>query len=84
MHYHPPSAPDEYLEGVLQAVRTGDDLPVPPEEFLMKERFWFSLEQERRPPHAGCWFLKEMLPLQLSEFQRLNEGGEEFEGADTG
>ena len=42
------------------------------------------LEQERRPPHAGCWFLKEMLPLQLSEFQRLNEGGEEFEGADTG
>ena len=42
------------------------------------------LEQERRPPNQDCWFIKELLPLQKTVFQELNEGGEEFEGSDTG
>ena len=79
------AAPDSFLEEVQAVVRSGStDLPVPPVENQIKTRFWFSLEQERRPPLAGCWLLKEILPLKKTVFQALNEGGEEFEGEDTG
>jgi len=79
------NAPDSFLEEVQAIVRSGSmDLPVPPVENQIKTRFWFSLEQERRPPLAGCWLLKEILPLKKTVFQALNEGGEEFEGEDTG
>ena len=75
---------DAYLGAILKSAREGTPLPSPPMAVLTKSRFWVSLEQQRRPPQQGCWLIKEMLPLQLTEFQRLNEGGEEFEGEDTG
>ena len=78
------SAPDEFLDAVLRAQREGTALPEAPESAQIKSRFWFSLEQERRPPLQGCWLLKEMLPIKKSVFQELNEGGEEFEGDDPG
>ena len=31
-----------------------------------------------------CRLIKEMLPLAKTKWQELNEGGEEFEGEDTG
>jgi len=36
----------------------------------------------RRPPHIDCWLIKELLSLQKTKLQLLNEGGEEFEGQD--
>ena len=77
-------APEDFLEGILESVRQGKALPAPPSSALVKSRFWVSLEQERRPPLQGCWLIKEMLPLEKSRLQELNEGGEEFDGADTG
>lgn len=76
-------ASDEFLEDILRAEREGSPLPQPPAEACVKSRFWFSLEQERRPPHQDCWFVKEIMPLALSKFQELNEGGEEWEGDDS-
>jgi hypothetical protein len=75
-------APDEFLEEVLQSERDGTPLPSVPEAAQVKARFWLSFEQERRPPLQDCWLLKEMLPCKKTEWQRLNEGGEEFEGDD--
>ena len=77
-------APDEFLAAVIQATRDGTPLPPTPQSAMIKSRFWFSLDQERRPPHQGCWFLKEMMPLKQTEWQRLASQGEEFEGEDTG
>lgn len=75
---------DAYLEAILQATRDGTALPPPPPQARLRSRFWASLEQQRRPPQQGCWLVKELLPLKKTEFQRLNEGGEEFEGDDSG
>jgi len=75
---------DAYLDAILQANRDGTALPPPPVKARLRRRFWVSLEQQRRPPQQGCWLVKEFLPLKKSEFQRLNEGGEEFEGDDSG
>lgn len=78
-------APDDFLAAVLEAERTGQSMPDEvPDEALVKSRFWFSLEQQRRPPQLGCWLLKEMLPVEKTKFQELNDGGEEFEGDDSG
>tara|TARA_B110001452_G_scaffold31245_1_gene24500 strand:+ start:240 stop:995 length:756 start_codon:yes stop_codon:yes gene_type:complete len=83
-------APDSYLESVLAAAREGR--PAPPAPLLPGassaaqippiSRFLFSLEEERRPPHQGCWFLKELYHMKKTKFQVLNEGGEEFGGED--
>ena len=59
-------------------------MPKPPDEALVRARFWVSLEQERRPPNQDCWFVKELMPLKKTKFQEMNEGGEEFEGDDSG
>ena len=42
------------------------------------------MEQERRPPYQGCWLIKEFRSMTLTKLQILNQGGEEFEGEDTG
>ena len=76
-------ADDEFLEAVLASVRTGSELPEPPPGVQVKSRFWVQLEQQRRPPMQGCWLIKEFMPLAMSKFQQLNEGGEEFEGEDS-
>jgi hypothetical protein len=81
---HVRAADDSFLESVLTAVREGGELPQAPLETQIKTRFWFSMEEERRPPNQGCWFIKEILPIKKSLFQQLNDGGEEFEGEDTG
>ena len=75
-------APDAFLEEVLTSVREGTELPAAPPEAQIKDRFEVALEQERRPPHQGCWFIKEILPMKKTKWQALNEGGEEFEGED--
>jgi len=77
-------ADDDFLAAVLASARDGTPLPEAPASTLVKRRFWVQMEQERRPPQQGCWLIKEFLPLSMTEFQRLNEGGEEFEGEDTG
>lgn len=77
------SAPDDFLGSVITAVREGRELPEAPPSTLIKRRFWVQLEQERRPPLQDCWLIKEMLSLEKTKFQMLNEGGEEFEGADS-
>ena len=38
--------------------------------------------QERRPPNAGCWMLKELYYMKKTKFQQLCEGGEEYDGED--
>ena len=81
---HVRAADDSFLESVLTAVREGGELPQAPLETQIKTRFWFSMEEERSPPNQGCWFIKEILPIKKSLFQQLNDGGEEFEGEDTG
>lgn len=71
---------------ILRAVQAGQPLPnmqtsaggVP-----LRTRFLVSLEQQRRPPHLGCWLIKELFSMQKSKLQQLNQGGEEFEGPDT-
>jgi len=85
------AAPDDFLQRVLDAMRSGKPPPrlplgthqakvvIPP-----SARFIIQMEQERRPPLEGCWLLKEFVPMKRTAFQVLNEGGEEFEGADTG
>ena len=75
-------ASDDFLDAVITSVREGSPLPEAPLNAMIKRRFWVQLEQQRRPPNQGCWFIKEFLPLQLSKFQQLNDGGEEFEGDD--
>jgi len=84
------SAPDAYLEEVLAATREGRALPPPPaagplpqSKIPPRSRFIFSLEQERRPPLEGCWLLKELYHMKKTAFQKLNEGGEEFDGDDS-
>jgi len=84
------AAPDKYLESVLAAAREGR--PPPPAPLLPGmssasqipplTRFLFNLEEERRPPHQGCWFIKELFHMKKTKFQVLNEGGEEFGGED--
>jgi hypothetical protein len=76
-------APDHFIESLLTAVRDDSALPAAPPEALIKKRFWVSLEKERRPPLQDCWIMKELLPLEKSMWQTLNEGGEEFEGDDS-
>ena len=51
-----------------------------PAAIELKRRFWVQLEQQRRPPQQGCWFIKEMMPLEKSQLQKLIAAGEEFEG----
>ena len=41
------------------------------------------MEQERRPPYQGCWLIKEMHSLQRTNFQIMNEGGEEVRARHT-
>jgi len=77
------AAPDEFLAQCIAAARDGHELPPAPATAQIKDRFWVSLEQERRPPLQDCWRIKELLPLKKSKWQELNEGGEEFEGDDT-
>ena len=77
-------APDSWLEDVLSAVRDGTELPAAPPEAQIKDRFEFALEQNRRPPLQDCWLIKEIRSLKRSKLQILNDGGEEFEGEDTG
>ena len=62
-------APDAFLEEVLSAVREGREMPKAPVDVAVKQRFWVALEQQRRPPLAGCWLLKEMLPLKKTKWQ---------------
>ena len=81
---HMLAADDSFLESVLTAVRDGGELPKAPPETEIKTRFWFAMEEQRRPPQQGCWLLKEILPLKKTIFQELQDGGEEFEGEDTG
>lgn len=86
------AVPDAYLEELLAATRDGQPLPAPPppasappaNKIPVRARYLFSLEQERRPPHAGCWFIKELYHMEQTKFQELNEGGEEFSGEDSG
>ena len=79
------NAPDDFLAEGLTHVREGTaDRPAAPEQAQLKSRFWFKLNQERRPPLQDCWLLEEVLGLELTKFQELNEGGEEFEGDDPG
>ena len=86
------AAPDSYLESVLAATRDGQPLPAPPppasappvSQIPRKAVFNFRLEEERRPPHQDCWLLSEMYHMEKTLWQTLNEGGEEFEGEDTG
>jgi hypothetical protein len=71
---------------ILRAVQAGEPLPslqanaggVP-----LRTRFLVSLEQQRRPPHLGCWLIKEIFSMQKTKLQQLNAGGEEFNGPDT-
>ena len=49
---------------------------------MKKESFYFSLEEERRPPYIGCWLLKEMMPTATTKLQQLASLGEEFDGDD--
>ena len=37
----------------------------------------FGLEQQRRPPLAGVWLIKEILPLEQTLFQVINKGSTE-------
>lgn len=37
----------------------------------------FGLEQQRRPPLAGVWLIKEVLPLEQTLFQVINKGSTE-------
>merc|ERR1719502_542638 len=82
------AAPDSYLEAVLEAAREGRAPPPAPltggggSKIPERSRFLFSLEEERRPPNAGCWMLKELYYMMKTKFQQLCEGGEEFEGDD--
>ena len=62
-------APDAFLEELLCAVREGREMPPTPVDVQVKQRFWVALEQQRRPPLAGCWLLKEMLPLKKTKWQ---------------
>jgi len=80
------SAAPEQHAAILEAVRKGEKPPLPSliAGAPKASRFFFHLEEERRPPHQGCWLLKEMFSMQKTKLQILNEGGEEFEGADTG
>ena len=78
------NAPDDFLAALLAAVKAGDDLPEAPPAAQILDRFWVQLEQERRPPLQDCWLVKEFMPLAKTKWQQLCEGGEEFEGDDTG
>lgn len=78
------AADDAFLQDVLDAVRSGGELPSPPPSAELKTAFWFKMEEQRRPPQQGCWLLQEILPVKKTLFQQLNEGGEEFEGDDSG
>jgi hypothetical protein len=74
-------APDDFLEAIIASVRAGTELPRgAPAAIELKRRFWVQLEQQRRPPQQGCWFIKEMMPLEKSQLQKLIAAGEEFEG----
>lgn len=71
---------------ILRAARAGEPVPnmavtdsAPP----VRSRYVISLEQQRRPPHLGCWLIKEMYSLQKTELQKYADGGEEFEGKDS-
>ena len=77
-------APDEFLNAVLTSVRESSPMPEAPESAQVKTRFWFKMQQQRRPPQQGVWLLEEMMPVKKTLFQQLNEGGEEFEGDDSG
>ena len=58
--------------GGLGTAKLQVDMPEqPPRNFLV------SLEQQRRPPLAGCWLIKEALALERTAFQMLNEGSTE-------
>eukprot|EP00967_Tisochrysis_lutea_P108350 scaffold167755_cov23-Tisochrysis_lutea.AAC.2 len=73
-------------EEILRAVKKGEpmpNMPATPNNLPQRARFLVSLEQQRRPPQLGCWLIKEILSLQKSKLQQLNEGGEEFDGPDT-
>ena len=76
-------APDDFIAALLAAVRDGTELPAAPPEAQVKDRFWVQLEQERRPPMQNCWLLKELMPVAKTEWQRLCEQGEEFDGDDA-
>lgn len=83
---------DENLETILDDARAGRPMPAEPQSLKAKAKkrpsavaqFVLQLEQEKRPPNLGCWVLKEAMPLQKTKFQELCEGGEEFEGEDSG
>lgn len=83
-------APDSYLESVLAAHREGRAPPPAPVlvgeggKIPPRSRFLFKFVQERRPPNAGCWLLEEMFHMKKTKLQEFNDGGEEFEGEDTG
>ncbi|KAL1495978.1 hypothetical protein AB1Y20_014618 [Prymnesium parvum] len=84
-------APDEFLQKVIDAVRRGQPPPELPlgsvaNEVVIPTRatFLVQMEQERRPPYQGCWLIKEFHNMKRTTFQVLNDGGEEFEGSDSG
>ena len=75
-------APEDFLAAFLAATREGRDPPPTPPSMMQRDTFYFSLEQERRPPYIGCWLLKEMMPTKTTKLQQLAALGEEFDGDD--
>ena len=71
-----PAAPTDEFEAqepmsALSASREG----APREQ--QSRTLLFGLEQQRRPPLAGVWLIKEVLPLEQTLFQVINKGSTE-------
>ena len=43
---------------------TSDSHGGPADARVKTERYRFTLEQQRRPPAAGCWMVKELIPMR--------------------
>jgi hypothetical protein len=77
-HDHMLAAPaDEYeAQEPMSGLSASRERASPPRE-QQSRTLLFGMEQQRRPPLAGVWLIKEVLPLEQTLFQVINKGSTE-------
>ena len=55
--------------------KSGHERPAEQVGTLHEENYLFTLEQQRRPPLAGCWMVKELLPMRHHMMFAGDSGG---------